>query len=177
MYRAKTGAALILTLLLAGCGGTAADRALQAQIQDIHARHKGNVEPLPEIKPYENFIYTAHELRPPFDIPDHPQDPAQQVAESGSGISPDFDRRKESLEQFPLAALSMTGTLAMGDNLWAIVVAPDKTVNRVGLGNYMGQNHGRIVDINEQTVTLAEIVSNGANGWTEREAAISIVEE
>ena len=169
--------AFTLLLLLAGCGGTAADRELQAQIQAIHAKHKGNVEPLPEIKPYENFTYAAHDLRAPFSIPENKKDLAQQVAVDGEGLSPDFNRRKEALEQFPLDALRMTGTLEMGGGFWAIIVAPDKTVNRVGLGNYLGQNHGRIVDISDQAVTLAEIVANGAAGWTEREAAIAIVEE
>jgi type IV pilus assembly protein PilP len=38
----------------------------------------------------------------------------------------------------------------------------------------MGQNDGRINDINESEIELIEIISDGIGGYIERDAAISL---
>ena len=36
----------------------------------------------------------------------------------------------------------------------------------------MGQNHGRVVAVNEQRISLIEIVADGLGGWIERPRSI-----
>jgi type IV pilus assembly protein PilP len=50
------------------------------------------------------------------------------------------------------------------------------TIHRVQLGNYAGQNHGKITRITEFEVELTEIVPDGIGGWIERQASIAISE-
>ena len=54
----------MLSVLLLACGGDVDD--LTAYIDDVKARPGGRIEPLPQIKPYETFQYTADNVRSPF---------------------------------------------------------------------------------------------------------------
>ena len=158
------------TLGVAACGGDMDD--LDQYINEVKARPGGRIEPLPEITPYEVFTYVADAegVRSPF-VPDTPQ---VSNTGAGGGIRPDDERSREFLEGFPLDTLNMVGTLYIGDTMYGLVQTSDGLIHRVVPGNYLGQNDGRINDINESEITLVEIISDGIGGYIERDAAISI---
>ncbi len=154
---------------LTACGGDMDD--LDQYINEVKARPGGRIEPLPEITPYEVFTYVADAegVRSPF-VPDTPQ----VASTPGGGIRPDTERSREFLEGFPLDTLNMVGTLYIGDTMYGLVQTSDGLIHRVVPGNYLGQNDGRINDINESEITLVEIISDGIGGYIERDAAISL---
>ncbi len=161
--------------MLAGCtGDDFGDLRAFTEQAKRQAAQNARIEPLPDVQPYETYIYKAEERRDPFT----PTTIGQEVPESTSesGIRPDPNRRKEALEQFPLDTLRMVGTLQRDSTQWAIINAPDKTIHRVTIGNYMGQNYGRIVDISEQSVEMIEIIPNGLGGWRERDTSVALSE-
>ena len=47
-------------------GCSSADDDLTRFIEDTKKEPGGRVEPLPEVKPYETFVYAAAEMRSPF---------------------------------------------------------------------------------------------------------------
>jgi type IV pilus assembly protein PilP len=50
-------------------------------------------------------------------------------------------------------------------------------VNRVGLGNYIGQNLGMIVGLSDDEIKIKEIVQDDLSGdWIERSASINLQE-
>lgn len=137
-----------------------------------------SVEPLPDIKPYETYLYKLGGKRDPF-TPTLAVDDTTEIA-SVDGIHPDPNRRKEALESYPLDSLRMVGTLQRDDQLWAIIKVinnPDSGIHRIVTGNYIGQNHGQIVRISEEQVELVEIIPNGLGGWRESETTIALSEE
>ena len=71
----------------------------------------------------------------------------------------------------------MMGTLEFKKSSWGLVKAPDGIVYRVKPGNYLGQNYGRILDVQEKKIVLTEIVPDGLGGWEERQAALAVNEE
>jgi type IV pilus assembly protein PilP len=161
---------LAAALSLAACSGDMDD--LDSYINEIKARPGGRIEPLPEITPYEVFTYVADAegLRSPF-VPDAPQ---SSSSSADGGMSPDRDRSREYLESFPLDTLRMVGTLELGGTNFGLVQTSDGLIHRVVPGDYMGQNDGRIVAVNESEIELVEIISDGIGGYLEREAAISL---
>ncbi|RLA17143.1 MAG: pilus assembly protein PilP [Gammaproteobacteria bacterium] len=166
----------VLVSTLSGCSSDNSD--LLEWMAEVKAQTKPKVEPLPILKPYKNFIYEASHLPDPFENSLFDQQKPGIAAGNtvSSGISPDLNRPKEPLESFPLDALSMVGTLNQDGQTWAILQAPDKTVTRSSLGNYIGQNFGRITQIEDYSINLKEIIPDGLGGWIERDASISIVE-
>lgn len=149
---------------------------LEAYVAEVKGQQKSSIEPIPEFEPYESFTYAANDLRDPFTQPDFA--PRQHVdgKTSTSGISPDFDRPTEPLEEQPLDSLRMVGTLEQDDETWALINDTEGTIHRVQVGNYAGQNHGKITRITEFDIELVEIIPDGIGGWIERQAAISISE-
>jgi type IV pilus assembly protein PilP len=157
---------------LTACSGANDD--LEQYIDSVKARPGGRIEPLPEITPYEVFLYKADAegFRSPF-VPDAPQ--AAAGAAAGS-TRPDPERSREFLEQFSLDTLQMVGTLELGGTNYGLVQTADGLIHRVIPGNYMGQNDGRIVAVNESEIELIEIISDGIGGYVEREAAVGLAD-
>lgn len=156
-------------LALAGCSANMDE--LDSYINTVKARPGGRIEPLPEITPYEVFVYEAdiEGVRSPF-VPDTPEATGKQAG----GIRPDQDRIREHLESFSLDTMAMVGTLNLSGTTYGLVQTSDGLIHRVVPGNYLGQNDGRIVSISESEIELIEIISDGIGGYVEREAAISL---
>lgn len=142
---------------------------LERKVQEIKARPGGEIEPLPEVEPYETFEYSAHDLRSPF-TPGR----AEQQESAGEGPRPDPDRPQEPLESFSLDSLDMVGTFEMEGEKWGLVRDPDGLIHRIQPGNYMGRNYGRIVEVTESRIRLVELVPDGSGGWMEREASMTL---
>jgi type IV pilus assembly protein PilP len=166
--RCKAILAILALLSLAGCTGNMSD--LEDYVKQVKARPGGNIEPLPDIKPYESFAYEATNMRSPF-VPDTPV-----VAESGGGggVRPDTNRNREFLEQFPLDTLRMVGTLEAGGSFFGLVQDKDGLVHRVLPGNHLGQNDGKILRVTSGAIELVEIVPDGLGGYFERPAAVAL---
>ncbi|QOJ24207.1 MAG: pilus assembly protein PilP [Gammaproteobacteria bacterium] len=142
---------------------------LEAFVQSAGEGMQGQIDPLPEIKPYQYFTYQAFDIPSPF-VP-RKNDHVQTI---GNGIQPDLARRKEVLEAYPLESLSMVGTLQQHDKIFALIKSPDGTLYRVQTGNYLGQNFGKINHISESEVKLSEIVQDGVNEWIEKTSALML---
>lgn len=162
----------VATFAMTACGGDMDD--LDQYINEVKARPGGRIDPLPEITPYEVYTYVADAegLRSPF-VPDSPQAAAGMAA---GGTRPDPERSREFLEQFPLDSLRMVGTLQLGETHFGLVQTSDGLIHRVVPGNYMGQNDGRIVTVNESEIELVEIISDGIGGYLERDAAVGLAD-
>ena len=158
-----------LVARLAACGGES-HSDLRAWMQEQGRGVKGKLDPLPQVKPYEPFAYNAFDLNDPF------KPRKIEPVRGGSKLAPDLNRRKEPLEAFPLESLQMVGTLQRGKNRFALVRTTDKDIYQVKVGNYMGQNFGVVVDINDSEIRLKELVQDGAGDWTERSSTIQLAE-
>jgi type IV pilus assembly protein PilP len=91
-----------------------------------------------------------------------------------SAVKPDETRAKEFLEQFSLDSLEMVGSLQQANTLWALLLDREGGVHRITNGNYVGRNHGKIIETTETYVAVIEIVPNGVDGWVERPRTIKL---
>jgi type IV pilus assembly protein PilP len=173
----KSGASgflsLVVLLGLNGCASPDIDE-LREYVDAKKAQPPGRIEPLPEIKQITTFVYEANARRDPFKPTEGGEETGIAIAESG--ISPDFNRRREELESYALDAIRMVGTLEQEGMIWGLVKTKEGTVHRVKPGNYMGLNHGRIILISEDKIELSEIVQDGTGGYIERQASLALAE-
>jgi type IV pilus assembly protein PilP len=158
---------MLAVAMVAGCSSKDSD--LQRFISKTKQEQPGGVEPLPEVKPYESYFYTVQSSRSPF-VPGGSGD------SSGLTVRPDSKRNREFLEQFSLDTLQMVGTLTMGGRNYGLVKTRDGLVHRVLPGNYLGQNEGRITQIEPSKMNVAEIVPDGLGGFMERLATLALNE-
>lgn len=162
--------ALVATGALAGCTKGMAE--LEAKVSEIKDRKGAPLEPLPVMKTFETFEYTAQQMRDPFS-PGEDEDASDQP----TGPSPDTNRVKDPLESFPLDALDMVGTLGVGSDITALIKDPDGVVHQIRPDQYMGQNFGRVTAVLEDHIELVELIPNGVGGWIERQASILLDDE
>lgn len=167
LHPSRTLVLLTMTAMLAGCGGGVNDELL-SYIDEVKARPGGRIEALPQIKPYETFTYSVDESRSPF-MPERPGSPA-----TVAGPKPIQDRNKEYLEQFSLDTLAMVGTLDRDGSVYGLLQTKDGMVHRVVAGNYVGQNDGRIVAVEDASIRLEELVPDGIGGFYKRSAEIGL---
>lgn len=170
---------LVNILLAIGLTACSSDRSdLEAFVAEAKAVKSSRVSPLPEIKQHETFNYAATKLRNPFEpfAVQRPRPIGQKSSGAGKGPKPIPGRPREALEAFPLDTLRMVGTLEQGPGAWALVKASDGTIHRVKPGNYLGQNHGKIITITENKIELTEIAPDGLGDWMERTATLALSE-
>ncbi|MEY3667223.1 MAG: hypothetical protein RL572_763 [Pseudomonadota bacterium] len=158
---------LLCTLtLLAACGRRDAMDDLQQFIIEVSLRPGGEIEPMPQSQPNEAFAYSAASQRSPFDVPILVgATPAEKPV---NVVQPDFDRAPEALESFALTELTLVGMITRERSVIALIRDSNGLLHRVGVGNYMGRNHGRVVRLSASDVELIEIVPAGAGSWVER---------
>ena len=156
--------ALAGTVTLAACSGGQSD--LQQWIEETKKKPGGRIAPLPEVKPYESYVYNPQGMRSPF----QPQGPNAGLG----GVRPVVHRSREFLESFPLDTLRMVGTFKVGKNFYGLVQSKDGLVHKVQPGNYVGQNDGKITEITASKISLTEIIPDGLGGYIERPASLAL---
>jgi type IV pilus assembly protein PilP len=173
----KIANALLLGVVVAvgvtGCSSQIDD--VKQQMDQIRKRPRGKVEAPPAFTPMPTFTYAAHQLRSPF-APPLTQDQIE-VIRNGKKVQPDLNRSQEYLERFNIESLRMRGTLQKpGNTLYALIEDGDGGVQRVKVGNYLGKNQGKIVEITPNQVSIIEIVPDGRDGWVERPRSLVLTE-
>ena len=165
--------ALSALCILAGCSPSGQFADLEQYIDDVQAQPKGQIPPLPKFRTYEAFAYSASGLRSPFLPPIKIK--IAQDEQDGPTVQPDPNRQKEYLENFGIESFAMVGTMSNGDRFLGLVKGGDG-IHKVEVGNYLGRNHGKIIDITETKISVIEIVPTGKDRWVERPREIELKE-
>ncbi len=170
---------LVLCLAALGLAGCANhdNSDLQDYITQVKLRRPPPIDPLPEFTLAEGFLYVPAKRRDPF-VMDRETAAIIPVPPDPSGIAPDPHRPKEALERFALDSLLMQGILEKDNQIWGLIRAKeDKSLHRVAVGNFLGQNHGRIIRISQQRIDLIELIQDSTGRWLEREASLALISD
>ena len=146
---------------------------LDTFMEEKRSRPGGIIAPIPTFKAYEAFAYSATTLRSPFD---RPIDIRQLTALSArAALRPDANRPKQYLERFTLDSLFMVGSLKRNGQNWTLIKDPEGGIHRVQVGDFLGRDHGRVVEMGTGFIAVIEIVSDGTeDGWVERPRTIEL---
>ncbi|MNC87938.1 Pilus assembly protein, PilP [compost metagenome] len=70
----------------------------------------------------------------------------------------------------------MVGSLQQKKEVYALIKTPDNNLYRVKAGDFIGQNFGRITDINESALKLKELIQDSGSEWKEEERTLLLQE-
>lgn len=165
-----------LSVLVSACGGSEQDD-IRAWMLSERNSIKPSVQPIPEPTKFNPEPYSAANGMQPFSTEklEGMLRGAAGPATSSALIEPELNRRREPLEAFPLDTMSLVGSLDRNGSLVALVKVGG-LLYQVKPGNYLGLNYGRVTRITETEVVLREIVQDSTGEWTERPAALQLVE-
>jgi type IV pilus assembly protein PilP len=171
----KLSIAVFAFTMLSGCFGSK-----DAELQQWMVEQKGNtppkVVPIAAPKKFIPQAYTQQASMEPFNNQKLLQALRKDSTQSAANlalISPELARRKEALESVPLDAVSMVGTLNKNNTLVALLRV-DKLLYQAKVGNYLGQNYGRITKISDTEIVLREIAQDAAGEWIERKVNLQL---
>lgn len=164
-------------LVLSACGSSGDDE-LRQWMTELRATTKPRVTPLDEPKQFAPQAYAMDAGIEPFSsvkLTQALKKESNQSATNAALIAPEMARRKEPLEAFPLDVMAMVGSL---DKVGAptALLRVDKLLYQVRVGNYIGQNYGKITRITENSIQLREIVQDATGDWIERATSLELQE-
>jgi len=168
-----TALSALLLGLLAGCG--AENEELQAWMEQQRREVKPNVPPLAPPKKFDPQPYAGSQAVEPFSTQKLTVAIKQEARQPNSLLASELNRRKEPLEAYPVDSMSMVGSAAKLGRPFALLRV-DNLLYQVKVGDYLGQNYGRITRIAETEIGLREIVQDAAGEWIERPAALQLQE-
>ena len=179
MISSKNGSVLALLLfasVLSGCGSS--DQELQSWMTEQRSQSRPKVDRIPEPTKFSPQPYTQEGLVEPFSnqkLAQALKRDSNQASVNTALIAPELARRKEPLEAPPLDAVVMVGSMIKVGQPVALVRV-DNLLYQVRVGNYLGQNYGRITKVTETGLSLREIVQDAAGEWIERTANLQLQE-
>jgi type IV pilus assembly protein PilP len=165
------------TALLSGCAG-GNDEELREWMTELRASIKPRITPLIEPKKFQPQTYVMDAGFEPFNSTKLTlalRKESNQVGMNAALIAPEMARRKEPLEAYPLDSVMMVGSLDKRGSPAALLKV-DKLLYQVRIGNYLGQNYGKITNITENAVHLREIVQDATGDWVERSTLLELQE-
>jgi len=177
MKRLLSWALFSLVSLLGACGSSSEDELRQWIVEERN-QTRPKVAPLPAPKKFVPEAYASTASIEPFSnvkLTQALKREASQAVTNGALVAPELARRKEPLESFPLDAMTLVGNLTKSGQPVALVRV-DNLLYQVKLGNYLGQNYGKVTKITETQVSLREIVQDAVGEWIERAATLELQE-
>jgi len=167
-------AALLAVCGLAACSGEQDE--LQQWMEQQKREVKPSVEPLSAPKKFDPQPYAAITGVDPFSTQKLSVALKQEARQPNSMLAAEINRRKEALEAYPLDSMSMVGSVVKLGQPYALLKV-DNLLYQVKVGDYLGQNFGKIMQITETQVTLREIVQDAAGEWIERQGSLQLQEK
>ncbi len=169
---------MMVALFLCGCSSSGDDE-LRQWMAELRATTKPKVTALTEPKQFLPQTYAVESGVEPFNaikLTQALRRESTQTASNAALIAPEMARRKEPLEAYPLDVMAMVGSLDKKGTPTALLKV-DKLLYQVRVGNYIGQNYGRITKITENSIQLREIVQDATGDWIERTASLDLQED
>lgn len=160
-------------VLLAAC--SAEHDELRQWMEQQRREIKPNVTPLQAPKKFDPQPYTSAQAVDPFSTQKLSVALKQEARQPNSLLSAELNRRKEPLEAYPLDSMSMVGSVNKQGQPYALLRV-DALLYQVKVGDYLGQNYGRITRIAETEIALREIIQDAAGEWIERPATLQLQE-
>lgn len=163
-----------LTQLLNGCDDQPTAE-LQSWMEHSRNQVQTKMQKLPAPVSFEAYTYKPAERLDPFDAKKIYAGFSAEGAVSGS-LQPDPHRHREPLEAYMIDQLKMVGTLRRPGYSLALVEA-EKIIYQIRVGSYLGQDLGKVVKINENSIEIDEMVQDSSGSWNLRRAQLSLKEK
>ncbi len=176
-HRRKALCCGVALLALQGCAPQE-DSDLHAWVRERKVMVKPYVSTLREPAAFTPQTYLAEHRSDPFDMQKLTQVLSRQAARKTADVHllmNEQSRPKAPLERYSLDSMTMVGSLEQQGRATALLRI-EQQIYQVRVGDYLGQNYGRVIQIQEHHIKLREVVQDPAGDWVERTATLDLQE-
>lgn len=171
---ARLAGLVVVGATLAGC--SAGIDELQQWMDEQRQQTRPTVRPLTPPKTFQPQPYEVLALVDPFSTQKLTVALRREATQPSSLLAAEMKRRREPLEAFPLDSMAMVGSVQRDGRPYALLRV-DNLLYQARVGDYLGQNFGRITKISETEITLREVVQDAAGEWIERTSTLQLQEQ
>lgn len=164
---------VLAAVILPGC--SAPEDELKAWMEQQQREVHPNVKPLSPPKQFVPEHYTMGDAVDPFSTQKLSVALKQEARQPNSLLAAEMNRRKEPLEAYPLDNMTMVGSLKKKGEEYALLKV-ENLLYQVKVGDYIGQNYGKITKITETEITVREIVQDAAGEVIEHPTTLELQE-
>ncbi len=129
-------------ILLTACSNEKNTLDLKLYVANLNKASPPVLPPLPPFYTYEPYIYSIESDRSPFQI----------IPDTGELAIPD-------LQQFELSTIKMVGSVDFENQKWGLVKLPNGIIDRIGIGQILGTDYGKVTDISDDRIVVVEITT------------------
>ncbi len=141
--------------------------------QQVKSRKGRPIAKMPDFKFVPKYVYPSHLKR---------RDPFFKYRKASGSLgnkkkldvnAPNVKRQKQALEQFKLKDLRMVGFLQKNGSVWGLISTPDEQVLKITIGNYLGENYGKVRSISDNKLRITEKYKKN-NEWKKRSITLDL---
>jgi type IV pilus assembly protein PilP len=165
--------AVMVVAALVGCGADLDE--MQQWMEQQRREVKPNVPPLQPPKKFDPQPYAVADAVEPFSTQKLAVAFKRDERAPSSLLAGELKRRKEPLEAYPLDNMNMVGSVNKQGRPFALLRV-DGLLYQVKVGDYLGQNYGRVLRVSETELVLREVVQDAAGEWIERNSTLQLLE-
>jgi len=166
-----------LCFALSGCGFSTTDE-LNTWLANERKLHSAPSLPItaPHVFEAEPYVLTGqidpfsrNRLSGEHDAPTIYSSPSKK----GSAYDLELANERRDLEKVPLDSLEFKGTISQDGEPVALVWL-HRQLHQVRLGDYLGPNRGKVLQISPQEILLRELEQDGSGQWTPKTTVLAL---
>lgn len=155
----------VFSLMLVACSND--NHELIQYIQQIKQRELRAIEPIPGFRMLPDFKFSNDKKQ---------RDPFKPTDDLGSMSSfvPMLILGKQKLKSYSLNRLKFVGILIQGERCWGLIAVSNERLVPVQVGDYIGQNGDRILEIKNTSITLEDTIKGGVRSGKKRRTTLKL---
>jgi type IV pilus assembly protein PilP len=170
-----------LSIVLIGCEGKD-KKDLEDWVTQVKQGTGEDIEKIPPVTPYERIVYSHKDRRSPFIATKLLTETEELAVEQSCrpDLIPDKNRQREELESYALESFGLIGVMDYSSVTWAILRGRGATnlglVYKIQVGNFIGNNNGRIVKVYADRIEVEELFPDGLGCYEKKTTFIQLEE-
>lgn len=163
---------IVFTVILSACSENE-QVELEQWMQEQKKMTPTTVAPIEKPKQFSPVSYQSFMNDDPFDELKLKRILDRLRNSNTSLIKPDLLRKRTLLESYPIDSIKMVGFITQKNKPVAILSVSGVLFN-VSVGDYLGQDFGKITNITEQSISFKELVQDGSGVWVKRDSQLPL---
>ncbi|WP_372075119.1 pilus assembly protein PilP [Vibrio amylolyticus] len=171
MMKVKSLLSVVICISLFGCNAN--QDSVDEFVAYVELQARKEVQQLAPILKFQASEYHAKGLREPFVIPVFARVQEQAVVKKNCW-QPSKRAKSGQLERYPISKLRLKGVMGSSKQVSALIQTPSGQVVKVGKGQFIGLNNGKVTRVTPKYLVINETLPDGLGCWSKRNVKLAL---